>query len=117
MKCFAAFLSVVVLAGCASIKRELWFERRAHSFQEGLYVADLNIPHLTKAEWEEIKAQFAARTEYFFLNGSRDSVDLVEVSLALNTDRYKGVKLRFERKDGKWIENKTKAEVVEYLIP
>ena len=117
MKRFVTFVLIVAFAGCASIKRELWFERRSHAFQDGLYVADLSIPHLTKSEWEEIRAQFIERAEYLFVSASRDSVDRVEVSLALKRDRHKGVKLRFDRKGEKWVEDKAKAEVVEYLIP
>ncbi len=117
MKNFIAIVLIVTFVGCASVKRELWFERRSHAFQKGLYIADLSVPHLTKSEWGEIRAQFIGRAEYLFDSASRDSVNRVNVSLVLKEDRSRGVILRFDRKDEKWVEDQAKAEVVEYLVP
>ena len=110
MKRFTTFVLVFALAGCASIDQ--W--RRSHSFQERLYVADLGVPHLTKAEWMEITAQLPEKWETMFRDGVRESLNRVDVSLG---GTYEGEILRFEKKDGKWIENKAKAEKVKYLIP
>lgn len=106
--------AIFACSGCASI--ELF--RMSHWFESNLYVSDLGVQHLSKAEWQEIKSQFAKRSDYSFQMAIRENSDRVAVNLELKTDRSKGMELRFDRKsDGKWSEDESKSHAVDYLIP
>jgi len=72
---------------------------------------------LTDQEMGEIKEQLKPRADFVFDSIVHESADLVVVTLMLKADRYKALVLQFERKNGRWIENKAKAEETEYLIP
>ncbi len=109
MKRIGALTLIFALVGCASLNQ--W--RESHSFQRNLYVADLSIPHLTKAEWGEITAQLPEGWKFEFREAVRTSLNRAEVSLG---GTYEGQRLFFERTNGKWIENKAKAVKEEYLI-
>jgi hypothetical protein len=108
-------IAVVFLAcsGCASVE----LLRMSHWFESNLYVGELSIPHLHKAEWKEIKSQFSKRTNYSFQQAIRESRDRVLVNLELKSDRSHGMELRFDRKEGKWLEDELKAREVVYLVP
>jgi hypothetical protein len=117
MKAPIIVVACLVLVGCEGVRRDFDLARRSHSFEPRLVVADLKVPHLEKSEWEEIREQFARRKDYVFRDADRLSETVVRVSLEWKVDRGRGIQLRFERKDGRWIENASRAEEVEYLIP
>jgi hypothetical protein len=102
--------------GMASVKTET----RSHPFEEHLYVAGQGIPYLSPAEWAEIQAQWCSeKAEYVFQSATRVTNDLVVVRLAGNGHSLTrtGLKLFFEKKGDRWMENTARAKGTGRIIP
>ena len=82
----------------------------SHSFEKRLYVANRRVPFLSQSEWAEISAQLGARKNYVFDSATRQTGDLVTVRLVENHTSTCHLELYFEKKNGRWIEDRSKSE-------
>jgi hypothetical protein len=110
-------LALLCCVGCSSLGDRISLALRSHSFEPQLYVVRLSVPHLQKSEWVEIEAQYAVRTDYVLRRALVVSATHVRVDLALKSDQYKGMELTFVRRSDHWIEEKSKAKYVDFMIP
>jgi predicted amidohydrolase len=128
MKLFTSALAgMAFVAGCATpvappargnASQEA--DMRSHAFEKHLYVADQNISHLSQREWAEIQAQWCSEQgDYVFQSATRKNNDLVVVRLISkgHSLHRTGLKLFFEKKGDRWMENTARAKGVGRIIP
>jgi len=95
-------------------------DARSHPFEEHLYVASQNIPHLSQKEWAEIQAQWSSEQgEYVFQSATRENNNLVVVRLAAKGHALAktSLKLFFEKKGDRWMENTARAKEIVRILP
>jgi hypothetical protein len=89
-------------------------------FEQHLYVASQNIPQLSPKEWAEIQAQWCSeQAAYVFQSATRENNDLVVVRLTGKgrSLHRTGLKLFFEKKGDRWMENTARAKGVGRIVP
>ena len=124
-KGLSVLLWVLLLGGCATstVQPTSDYEARKadihrHSFERRLYTINRKVPLLTLKEWEEIKAQFLVTPEYVFDSAVREKEDLVSADfVGKGTPPVTRLTLYFEKKDGRWVENKERREELVRLNP
>jgi hypothetical protein len=89
-------------------------------FEQHLYVASQNIPQLSPKEWAEIRAQWCSeQVEYVFQSATRKNNDLVVVKLVDKGHALtrRSLKLFFEKKGDRWMENTARARETVKIVP
>jgi hypothetical protein len=128
MKLFTSALAgMAFVAGCATpvappargnASQEA--DMRSHAFEKHLYVADQNISHLSQREWAEIQAQWCSeQADYVFQSATRKNNDLVVVKLVDKGHALtrRSLKLFFEKKGDRWMENTARARETVKIVP